>query len=193
MGNWLHRLAEVRVGILFALLAAVYGFGLGAVFGAFEDDIKSHFRAGAQSVREVRFGGDDAAMKKVTDKSWIYLKRAHLHANGLSASSLALILLLAGLNADRRLKAVTAAALGIGSLGYAMFWMFAALRAPGLGSTGAAKESLQWLAIPTSGACIFGLIVILVVTVWNLFLAGSASGEGSHHESAVATRSGDGT
>ena len=40
--------------------------------------------------------------------------------------------------------------MGLGSLGYSMFWMLAGMRAPGLGSTGAAKESLEWLAVPTS-------------------------------------------
>jgi hypothetical protein len=171
MLDWLSRLSEVRIGILFALLAAVYGFGLGGVFGAFEDGIKGHLQAEAQSVLDVNYGGDEAAMKKVTAKSWTYFKRAHLHANGLSASSLAMILLLAALPVNRRLKAVNAAVLGIGSLGYAMFWMFAGLRAPAMGSTGTAKESLQWLAIPAWGLCILGLVVAMVVAVRCLFLA----------------------
>jgi predicted acyltransferase len=110
-------------------------------------------------------------MKKVTAKSWTYFKRAHLHANGLSASSLAMILLLAALPVNRRLKAVNAAVLGIGSLGYAMFWMFAGLRAPAMGSTGNAKESLQWLAIPVSWLCILGLVVVVALAVRCLFLA----------------------
>ena len=168
----MHRLKEVRIGILFALLAAVYGFGLGGVFGLYEDGIKGHLKAEGQSVLESKYGDDEAAMKKVTDKSWTYFKRAHLHANGLSASSLALILLLSSLPVSARLKAITAAALGVGSLGYAMFWMLAGLRAPGLGGTGVAKETLQWLAVPTSGLCILGLIVVAVVSFRCLFFAG---------------------
>jgi hypothetical protein len=169
MESWLQRLSEVRVGILFALLAAVYGFGLGAAFGAFEDGMKAHLKAQAESVLDTKYGGDEAAMKAVTEKCWTYFKRAHLHANGLSASSLAMILLLASLPVPRTLKALTAAALGVGALGYAMFWMFAALKAPALGGTGAAKESLEWLAVPASGLCILGLLVVLgsaVRTLW---------------------------
>ena len=51
-------------------------------------------------------------------------------------------------------EAVTEAvgALGGGALGYSVFWMWAGFIAPGLGSTGAAKESLRWLAMPSAGA-----------------------------------------
>jgi hypothetical protein len=170
MQDWLSRLAEVRIGILFALLAAVYGFGLGAVFGAAEDSIKGHLAAEGQLALETKYGGDEDAMKKVVGKSWTYFKRAHLHANGLSASALAMILLLAGLPADRRVKGGTAAALGIGALGYGLFWMLAGLRAPGMGSTGAAKESLEWLAVPSSALCILGLVAVTVLAVRCLFV-----------------------
>jgi hypothetical protein len=170
--EWFQRLRELRVGILFALLAAVYGFGLGGVFGANEAGIKGHLKTQAESVRDTQYQGDATAMKKVTDKSWTYFKRAHLHANGLSASALALILLMAGMPANRRLKAFTAAGLGIGALGYSMFWMLAGLRAPAMGSTGAAKESLQWLAVPTSALCILGLLVVVFIVVRCLFLDG---------------------
>jgi hypothetical protein len=168
--EWLRRLSAVRVGILFAMLSAVYGFGLGAAFGAFEDGIKEHLWAEAEKVRETTYAGDEAAMKSVTDKSWTYFKRAHLHANGLSAVSLALILVVASLPVGRRFRSISAAALGLGSLGYAMFWMFVGLRAPGLGSTGAAKHSLQWLAIPTSGLCILGLLAVLSASIRCLFV-----------------------
>ncbi len=171
--EWLQQLRELRIGILFAMLAAVYGFVLGGVFGANEDGIKGHLKAEAEMVRDVQYGGDAAAMKKVTDKSWTYFKRAHLHANGLSASALALILVMAGVPANRRLKSATAAALGVGALGYSLFWMFAGLRAPAMGSTGAAKESLQWLAVPTSALCILGLLAVVIMVGQGLFLRGA--------------------
>jgi hypothetical protein len=174
MQGWLERLRDVRIGILFALLAAVFGFGLGGVFGGWEDDLKGHLNAEGQRVLETAYAGDPGALKAVTDKSWTYFQRAHLHANGLSASALVMILLLSALPADRRAKRVTAAALGIGALGYALFWMFAGLRAPALGSTGAAKESLQWLAVPTSGMCILGLLSVVVLAVRCLFTSGSS-------------------
>jgi len=156
-----ERLKDMRIGALFALLALLYGFGLGGVFGAAEDSIKGHLKSEAQSVFETTYKGDAAKMGAVTSKSWTYFKRAHLHANGLGTAALAMILLLACLPNPGRLGQVGAALLGLGALGYSSFWMFAGLKAPGLGSTGAAKESLEWLAIPTSGACIVGLVLTL--------------------------------
>jgi hypothetical protein len=44
------------------------------------------------------------------------------------------------------LRQAAALAASLGSLGYGWFWFFAGRAAPALGSTGAAKESLAWLA-----------------------------------------------
>jgi hypothetical protein len=152
----------MKVGVLLALLSLLYGFGLGAAFGAAEDSIKGHLASEAQAVLETAYGGDVAKLEKVRSKSWTYVKRAHLHAAGLGTAALALIGLLAGLGRAGRFEQVTAGLLGFGALGYASFWMFAGLAAPGLGSTGAAQEALSWLAIPTSSACIVGLLGVIV-------------------------------
>ena len=53
--------------------------------------------------------------------------------------------------------------LGAGALGYSVFWLWAGFRAPGLGSTGAAKESLQWLALPSSGAVVIATAAVAVL------------------------------
>ena len=165
----MERIAPMRVGILFTLLTLGFGFGLGGLFGAREDAMKAALKADAEAVLEPRYDGDRAAMKKVTDKAWAYYKRAHLHANGLGTSSLALILLSSLIATAPRTKAAVALALGIGSLGYTLFWLFAGMRAPGLGSTGAAKASLQWLAVPSSGLCCLGLIAVMVLCVRALY------------------------
>ncbi len=57
--------------------------------------------------------------------------------------------------------------LGAGGLGYSVFWLWAGFRAPALGSTGAAKESLKWLAIPSSGL----FVAATVAVAGLLFLA----------------------
>lgn len=87
-------LVNMRIGIIFALLTLIYGFGLGGVFGAFEDDIKGHLESEGRSVLEAKYDNDTDKMAAVTSKSWTYFKRAHLHANGLGTSSLVLIFLL---------------------------------------------------------------------------------------------------
>jgi hypothetical protein len=43
---------------------------------------------------------------------------------------------------------------GLGSLGYGIFWLLAGFLAPGMGSTGAAKESIALIA-QVSGASFF--------------------------------------
>jgi hypothetical protein len=163
-------LTNVRVGIALALLTLLYGFSLGGAFGAFEDNIKGTLEASAEQVRTTVYQGDEAAMKKITNKSWTYMKRAHLHANGLGTAALALIFVLVGTRSSVLVSRVVSAALGVGALGYASFWMFAALRAPALGSTHDAKEALGWLAIPSAGLCILGLVAVLVLFVRDHFL-----------------------
>ena len=138
MNHFAQNLAPMKFGLLFALLTLLFGFGLGAAFGAAEDSIKGSLKEDAQAVLADKYGGDEAKAKKVTDKSWVYWKRAHLHANGLGTSSLALILLLSFLAVSDRTKSIVALLLGLGGLGYAMYWLFAGMRAPSMGSTGAA-------------------------------------------------------
>jgi hypothetical protein len=157
----LDGLKAMRIGVLFALFSLLYGFGLGGVFGAAEDQLKAHLEQEGRAVFETVYASDQAKLDGILSKSWVYFQRAHLHANGLGTAALAMILLLACSGAVGRLERLTAALLGIGALGYASYWMFAGLQAPGLGSTGAAKEALGWLAIPTSGACMVGLVLVL--------------------------------
>ena len=164
----MERLHATKYGIILALLTLVYGFGLGGVFGAAEEDIKGHLRAEGQQVLATAYGEDAGAMQKVANKAWVYFKRAHLHANGLGTASLALILLLGHLPVADGRKRLVSLGLGLGSLGYSLFWMWAGLRAPGMGSTGAAKESLQWLAVPSSGLCILGVAAVLIMAATHL-------------------------
>lgn len=160
-----NDLTQLRIGITLSLITLLFGFGLGGSFGAFEDRIKASLHQSAMAVKDSVYEGDEAAMGKVTSKAWTYMKRAHLHANGLGTSSLVLILLLATIPASAKIKRLVAGALGAGALGYSSFWLFAARRAPGLGSTHDAKESLSWLAVPSAGLCVVGLIAVLVLFV----------------------------
>ena len=64
-------------------------------------------------------------------------------------------------------------ALGLGALGYSSFWLFAGVRAPGLGSTGLAKDSLEWLAVPSAGLCIVGLLTVFGAVIFDALGSGS--------------------
>jgi hypothetical protein len=153
---------------VFALAAVLLGQGMGIAFGAFEDGMKAGLKADAALVLPTVYGGDEAKAKAVVDKSWIYFQRAHLHAGALGTFALAFALLLALLPGSLLVRRLCAGGVGVGGFGYGLFWLLAGLRAPGLGSTGAAKESLAWLALPSSGLLVTGTVGGLVLTALAL-------------------------
>lgn len=156
-------------GLLLAVVTILFGQGLGIVFGLNEAAIRDRQKAAAIAVRESTYRNDDAAMKAVLDNSWNYMKRAHLHAGGMGTTALALVILLALLGVARRTTLVLGLALGLGGLGYSVYWMWAGFRAPGLGSTTAAKESLKWLAMPSSGAFVIATVAVAVLLLGRWF------------------------
>lgn len=158
-------LRAASLGLALAVLTLLFGQGMGLVFGADEDAIKSRLKTASAAVRDTAYKGDDAAVKAVLDKSWVYMQRAHLHAGGMGTTALGLIILLCLLGTSRRVTIVLGAALGAGGLGYSIYWMWAGFRAPGLGSTTAAKESLEWLAVPSSGAFVLATVAVLVLLI----------------------------
>lgn len=166
-----EQLAIARWGILLSLLTLLYGYGLGMVFGGAEEALKGKLSAGGATWVEaqVQSGKERAAAEsasaKVVEKSWMYMKRAHLHANGLGTSALAMITLLAFLGVGANRLRFTALALGVGALGYSTFWMIAGFMAPGLGSTGEAKEALTFMAGPSALLCVGGLLSVLAAVV----------------------------
>ena len=169
--------ASLRIaslGLALAVLTILFGQGMGIVFGLNEDAIKSRLKASAAEVRDTVYKSDDAAIKTVLDKSWVYMQRAHLHAGGMGTTALALIVLVSLLDASRRWTMAIGLGLGAGGFGYSFFWMWAGFRAPSLGSTGLAKESLKWLAMPSSGAFVIATTAVLILLV--LTIAGRQSG-----------------
>lgn len=155
----------VRLGVLFSLAAVLFGFGLGGLLGVAEDSIKGHLNRSAAAVLDSVYRGDAAKKDAVVSKSWSYLKRAHLHGGAIGAASLgsiAVLILLCRLGAVEGLSSI---AFGAGALLYPLFWLLAGFKAPALGSTDAAKESLSFLALPGAGLCILGLCGIILSVV----------------------------
>lgn len=161
----LSSLRAAAPGLILAVLTLLFGQGMGIVFGLNEEVIKSRLEHSAVAVRDTVYHADDAAIAAVLDKSWTYMQRAHLHAGGMGTTALALIVLVSLLGASQRVTTTIGVGLGAGGLGYSLFWMWAGFRAPGLGGTGAAKESLEWLAMPSSGAFVLATLVVLINTV----------------------------
>lgn len=161
-------------GLVLAVLTVLYGFGMGGLMGLNEDLIKGRLAASAAAVTATVYQGNAAAAEPVVAKSWEYMQRAHLHGGAIGTAAIGLIVVLLLIGAAPRTTRVLAIALGAGALGYAVFWMWAGLIAPGLGSTGAAKESLRWLAMPSSGALLLATVAVGVLCV-RAMLRGSDS------------------
>lgn len=157
-----NDLRPLAPGIILALVAILFGFLLGGAFGAAEDGIKGRLRASADAVFETTYDGDAAKRDAVVSKSWSYLKRAHLHGGAIGAAALASIVLLGLFGNPGPLERWSATAFGAGAILYASFWLAAGFTAPGLGSTGQAKEALGFLAVPGAGLCVLGLTGTLV-------------------------------
>lgn len=162
-----HFLRPVLPGLFLGTLTLLFGFGLGVTFGLNEDMIKSRLSASAAAAPAAVYQ-DDAAKEAVLEKSWVYMQRAHLHAGSLGAVAVALTILLVFLRTGPGLARATSLGLGTGALGYSGFWLWAGFRAPGLGSTGAAKESLAWLAIPSSGLVVAATAAVAALVLLAL-------------------------
>jgi hypothetical protein len=165
------ELKPLAPGAILALLSIAFGFVLGGSFGAAEDSIKGHLAASADAVVDSVYDGDIGKRDAVVSKSWVYMKRAHLHGGAIGAAALASIVLLGLLGNVGLLERVSAAAFGAGALLYAVFWLAAGLAAPGLGSTGTAKDAYQILAIPGAGLCLIGIGGTLLSTFRQLVLS----------------------
>lgn len=146
----------VAAGACLSLLAIIFGFGLGGAFGAAEDAVKKRLESSGAAVLETVYKGDAAAKDAVVKKSWQYLIRAHLHAGAIGTASLASIATMILLTPLGPPAQASALAFGAGALLYSSFWLIAGFLAPGMGSTGAAKESLSFIAIPGAGLCLIG-------------------------------------
>lgn len=165
----------VLPGLVFATLTLLFGFGLGVVFGLNEEAITSRLAASAAAAPAEVYGGDAAAVKAVLSKSWAYMQRAHLHAGSLGTAAIALTLLVVAVGVKPMITRLIALGLGLGGLGYSVFWVWAGARAPGMGSTGVAKESLAWLAMPSSGMVVASTAAVAVLLVLTLLRPQSGS------------------
>ena len=146
----------IAVGAIFALLSILFGFGLGIVFGAFEANLKKQLEASGTAALQSVYQGDVAAKDAVVKKSFDYVVRAHLHGGGIGGAALGAIAALILLTSLGLVAQASAVAFGAGALLYSIFWLWAGFLAPGLGGTGAAKEALNFIAMPGAGLAIAG-------------------------------------
>jgi hypothetical protein len=161
--------SHVKYGILVAMIAILFGGLMGLSFGCCEDSIKDALKAGAQESLLGVYKGDQVKADKVVQKSWVYMKRAHLHSQTMGVISIAFSLLVAGLNFPERAQMGVSLLSGLGSLGYGFFWMVSGYIAPGMGSTGAAKESVALIAQASGGAFFLAGVILFGFVVYKMF------------------------
>ena len=127
------RLRAALPGLTIAVFTVLFGFVMGGVFGLNEDLIKDRLAASAAAMTTSVYGGDAAAAKPVIAKSWDYMQRAHLHGGAIGTAATGMILVMLMIAAPPRMIRVLGLALGLGALGYSVFWMWAGFIAPRLG------------------------------------------------------------
>lgn len=166
----LSKLRIMRVGLLAALLTILLGFGIGGVFGGLSQELKSYLKSRAESVLDQKYSGKIENARSALEKASTYIKRAHLHAAGLGTSAIVLMLLLCFLPVSPRWLFLTSLSNGLGALGYSIYWLLGGFLTPTLGSSEVAKETLGFLAIPSAGLCIIGLVLTLWFCIKALFV-----------------------
>ncbi len=163
---------HIRYGIAIALVAILFGGLLGLSFGCCEDGIKGSLRASADAVLDKHYDGDPNKAVTTVKKSWVYYKRAHLHSQTMGVMAIVFALLATWLNFQPKFQLGISLLSGLGSLGYGVFWLLAAVLAPGMGSTHAAKESVALVAQLSGGAFFVAGVAMFGLILWKLFMRG---------------------
>ncbi len=164
---------HIRYGIAIALVAILFGGLLGLSFGCCEDSIKGNLRASADAVLDKHYGGDANKSVSTVKKSWVYFKRAHLHSQTMGIIAIVFALLTALLNFQPKFQLGISLLSGLGSLGYGVFWLLAALLAPGMGSTHASKEAVSLIAQLSGGAFFVSGVALFVLAILKMFVLGN--------------------
>ncbi len=160
----------IKYGVTLALIAILFGGGLGLSFGCCEDSIKDSFKSSAKAALADKYKGDASAAKKVVKKSWVYFKRAHLHSQTMGVISLVFSLIVAWLQFNPKFQIGISILSGLGSLGYGIFWLLAGILAPGMGSMGAAKESVGLIAQVSGASFFIAGVGLFALTIHKMYI-----------------------
>ena len=162
--------SHIKVGLALAMLSILFGGLLGLSFGCCEDFYKDTFKENANSVLEEKYKNDQSKANKVTKKSWVYMKRAHLHSLTMGVISIVLSLIAAGLAFPPIIQTSIAFLSGLGSIGYGIFWLLAGFLAPSMGSTGTAKETVGLLAQASTLFFMIAAIGLFCMFTYRVFI-----------------------
>lgn len=161
----------VHLGVVFALVSILFGFGVGIIFGVAEDSVKNILAESADLVYDEFYLNNQDKRSEVLSKSWSYLKRAHMHGGAIGASALASIACVVVLSVRPIgfFASLSSLLFGFGGFIYGIFWLSAGFSAPSMGSPALAKEYYQVLGILGGGSASLGVLGLLLVVLVDLF------------------------
>ena len=168
------KYSPVLFGILLGLLTLLYAEFLASSFGIYEENIKGALYEEAQEHTEgVTVKGhekesdlpgvvfkDLKEAKKTASKAWVYLKRAHIHAEGMGVIAIVLSLLIGHSLLKNRFKKIFSVMIGLGSFAYPLCWFYVGTYMVDKGKE-AAKADIHFLALSSVGLYLAGLSLVL--------------------------------
>ena len=161
---------HIKLGLVLALLAILFGGLMGLGFGCCEDSFKDTFKEDAIAALNEKYDGDRKKADKVSAKSWVYMKRAHLHSQTMGVISIVLSLIAVGLAFPPLLQTYISLMSGLGSIGYGLFWFLAGFLAPGMGSTGIAKETVGLVGQVSAGSFFIAVVGLFCMLGYKIFI-----------------------
>ena len=161
---------HIRLGLAFAMLAILFGGLMGLGFGCCEDSFKNKFKEDATFVLKEKYNGDQNKADKVSAKSWVYMKRAHLHSQTMGVISIVLSLIAVGLAFPPLFQTYISLMSGLGSIGYGLFWLLAGFLAPSVGSTGIAKETVGLVGQISAGSFFIAVVGLFCMLGYKVFI-----------------------
>ena len=177
-----ERYAAVFYGIILALGTIFYGAFMATTFGVYESDIKATL---LQEAREHTVGvtvpghaqEKDADQKvfeseteaqKIADKAWVYMKRAHTHAEGLGAITLVVALLIGHMALRPVIQRCLSLGISLGGFVYPLCLFYAAVWMVDKGKT-AAKADVHYFAVSSVTLYIIGIALVLILIILRHF------------------------
>ncbi len=155
-----NDIQPIRLGLMLAMLTLIFGISMGVLFGANEDAVKSYIETGISANADVH---DEKSQSKI----WRYAQRAHFHATGVGAFSLAMILLVGFTAMTRRYKKLASTLIGVGSF-YSLSWMTMFLLSPSIGRSAAHHSMLTEIITKiTVGSMLLGVALLCLHLVFN--------------------------
>ena len=155
-------LENVRPGLILAGIILLFGVCMGVVFGVMEDGVKQFIVDAIAAHPELHDAQSPA-------KIWRWWLRAHFHAVGIAAFTLALISITEFSGLSARMKKITSILHGLGGL-YAVSWFAMALLAPSLGRD-AAHHALPvlLLVLVGVGSLLIGIAILFSNIIFGWF------------------------